>query len=258
MSGERFVDVSYRGLEVGRRIKLYEIGPSTGYLEHSAPLPVGATIELATDDGLRFAARVLRVHEQVAGADHAPGMRIGVRELDAAGQAWWGALVTRADFVADAPPPRQPVAPAAESAPPAAAESASGRATTLADEDDDAAATNVMAAQRDDGEAPAHGSGGNGVPPDTRATQVMSVGEIQAIVEAAQAEDANAARGGANGEAGDEPSGEIALDSDASGEMPAAGGDGDDDSAGSASGSHPAARGKRGGGRKRSKRKTKG
>ena len=38
---EVFVDVTWRGLEVGRRVKLRSIYPKSGYLDHGAPMPVG-------------------------------------------------------------------------------------------------------------------------------------------------------------------------------------------------------------------------
>lgn len=96
---EAFVDVTYRGLEVGRRLKLTQVGPSTAYLEHGTPMPVGAQVELAVGDGLTIPAVVLRVHEQVAGADQAPGMRVRAAGLDGAAAGWWQERVSCADPV---------------------------------------------------------------------------------------------------------------------------------------------------------------
>src|SRR5688500_5074470 len=86
--GESFVDVSYRGLDLGRRLKLRDLRPEAGYLEMSLPMPVGTTIELVTDDGVTIATVVTAVHEQVAGSDQAPGMRL---RPSLAGKAvgWW-------------------------------------------------------------------------------------------------------------------------------------------------------------------------
>jgi hypothetical protein len=116
MAEEAFVDVAYRGLEVGRRLRLREVGPRTGYVEVGTPMPVGAGLVLRTDEGVSIAAVVIRVHEQVAGADMPPGMRIRTEELDGAAAGWWQGLVSRGD--PDIPEPEQaPVALAFEVAP---------------------------------------------------------------------------------------------------------------------------------------------
>jgi hypothetical protein len=96
---EAFVDVTYRGLEVGRRLKLTQVGPSTAYLEHGTPMPVGAQVELAVADGVTIPAVVLRVHEQVAGADQPPGMRLRAAGLDGAAAGWWQERVSCEDPV---------------------------------------------------------------------------------------------------------------------------------------------------------------
>ena len=112
MSGEALVDVTYRGLEIGRRMKLTQVGPSTAYLEHGTPMPVGSQMELTTDDGLTISAVVLRVHEQVAGAEQAPGMRVRA-SLEGAATGWWRKLVSCDDPTIPeaqaAPTPRAPV-----------------------------------------------------------------------------------------------------------------------------------------------------
>jgi hypothetical protein len=97
MAGEVFVDVTYRGLELGRRLKLREVGPSTAYLEHGTPMPVGAEVVLATDEGLSIPVTVGRVHEQVAGAEMPPGMRVQASGLDGAAAGWWRELISRED-----------------------------------------------------------------------------------------------------------------------------------------------------------------
>jgi type IV secretory pathway VirB10-like protein len=97
MGQDAFVDVAYRGLEVGRRLKLHDVGPNTGYLEHGAPMPVGSGLIVRTDEGLSIPVVVIRVHEQVAGAEMAPGMRIRADALEGAEASWWQALVSRDD-----------------------------------------------------------------------------------------------------------------------------------------------------------------
>ncbi len=91
---ECFVDLTYRGLALGKRVKLTEVTPDSGYLELPAPMPVGTSISILTDDGLAFEASVTRVHEQVAGASVAPGMKISPSLTDDAAAAWWGARVS--------------------------------------------------------------------------------------------------------------------------------------------------------------------
>lgn len=94
---ESFVDLTYRGLSLGRRIRLSQVRPSTGYLELPAAMPVGAHIAIATDDGAAFEATVLGVHEQIAGSDRAPGMIVTPALADDAARAWWQARVTMSD-----------------------------------------------------------------------------------------------------------------------------------------------------------------
>lgn len=113
MAGEVFVDVTYRGLELGRRLKLREVGPSTAYLEHGTPMPVGAQVLLATDEGLSIPVTVVRVHEQVAGAEMPPGMRVQASGLEGPAAAWWRDLVSRDDPQI----PEQEVAPMARPRP---------------------------------------------------------------------------------------------------------------------------------------------
>lgn len=96
MPDNTFVDVAYHGFEIGTRLKLCEFGPTTAYLEHSTPLPVGTDVKLTTDDGLAITAKVMRVQEQVSGADHSPGMRLQA-ELSGDAQSWWSQRVTCED-----------------------------------------------------------------------------------------------------------------------------------------------------------------
>jgi hypothetical protein len=107
---ESFVDLSYRGLALGKRIKLTQVRPTTGYLEMPTPMPVGTAIGIATDDGVLVEAVVAEVHEQVGGSDRPPGMVVRPK-LDAdAAQEWWK---TRADLPAEKAAESKP-APAAD------------------------------------------------------------------------------------------------------------------------------------------------
>jgi hypothetical protein len=90
---ESFVDLSYRSLPLGRRVKLTQVRPSTGYLEMPTPMPVGSTIAIATDEGVSFDAVVSYIHEQIGGADRQPGMTITPALADDKASSWWKARV---------------------------------------------------------------------------------------------------------------------------------------------------------------------
>jgi len=85
-----FVDLTYRGLALARRVKLTQIRPSTGYVEMPTPMPVGTQIAITTDDGVSIDATVTEIHEQVAGATQTPGMLVQPA-LDGAAADWWKA-----------------------------------------------------------------------------------------------------------------------------------------------------------------------
>ena len=101
---ESFVDLTYRGLALGRKVKLTQVRPSSGYLEHVAPMPVGTSIGIASDDGTLFDAIVTDVRE--AAGDAPAGMTVRPRlEVDAA-KAWWKEKVDLPDVVkVEAAPP---------------------------------------------------------------------------------------------------------------------------------------------------------
>jgi hypothetical protein len=99
MAAETYVDIAYRGIELGRRHRLCEVGPTTAYVEHPTPMPVGSRLELLADGGVALAVEVVRIHEQVAGATRAPGMRVKAPALDERGASLWRTLVSVADPV---------------------------------------------------------------------------------------------------------------------------------------------------------------
>ncbi len=75
-SNEEFVDLTYRGLQVAQRARLLPDGPDGAFVEHEAPLPVGARVTLVRDGRPPTEARVVGVVELEAGAKSAPGMRL--------------------------------------------------------------------------------------------------------------------------------------------------------------------------------------
>lgn len=102
VASEAVVDVSYRGFELGKRVRISQFGPTTAYLEHPAPLPVGTRLEISIDPdreggGDKIAATVLRVCEQVAGAERTPGMHVRATDLAGTAAAWWGERVAHTD-----------------------------------------------------------------------------------------------------------------------------------------------------------------
>lgn len=88
---DAFVDLSYRGLALGKRIKLTQVRQATGYLEMPTPMPVGTPIGIATDDGTLIEALVAEVREQVTGAgpENPPGMLVKPKLESDAQRTWW-------------------------------------------------------------------------------------------------------------------------------------------------------------------------
>ena len=108
---ESFVDLTYRGLPLGRRVKLAQVRPTTAYLEMPTPMPVGTTIAIATDEGVAIEATVNAIHEQTGGSDKPPGMTISPALASDATRAWWSARVALPEaepVVAPTPRPRRP------------------------------------------------------------------------------------------------------------------------------------------------------
>src|SRR5262249_54130317 len=86
--GDSFVDVTYRGLEVGRRLRIRDFTGDAAYVEAPTPMPVGSPLDVTTDEGVTIAVVVARGHEQVGGSDRPPGMNVRAR-LEGAARAWW-------------------------------------------------------------------------------------------------------------------------------------------------------------------------
>jgi hypothetical protein len=101
---ESFVDLTYRGLAVGRRVKLTQVRPSSGYLELPTPMPVGTAIGIASDDGLVTSAIVTEIHEQVGGSEFAPGMLVKPALDSDVVRTWWSTRVTLPELAATPPP----------------------------------------------------------------------------------------------------------------------------------------------------------
>jgi hypothetical protein len=107
---DSFVDLSYRGLPLARRVKLTQLGPTAGFVEMPAPMPVGTRVAIATDDGVQIDAVVAEIHEQVAGASATPGMRLHPT-LEGAGATWWNARAVTPDSEPARSPPSDTLVP---------------------------------------------------------------------------------------------------------------------------------------------------
>ena len=163
--GDSFVDVSYRGLEVGRRLRIRDFSADAAYVEVPMPMPVGTPVDIAVDGGMIVKAIVARVHEQVGGSDRAPGMKVRAT-LDGAARAWWDARAQESP----APPEAVRAVPREETAP---ASVESGPV------DAGASDTQVMAVV----DPPEDETGGNGeLVDDGKRTQMMSTVDIEAIL----------------------------------------------------------------------------
>jgi len=119
---ETFVDLLYRGLPLGRRIKLTQVRPRSGYLEHPTPMPVGTTIAISTDDGIVLDAVVTGVHEQIGGSENAPGMVVQPALAGEQIEGWWKTRVTLPEepakpVVVDPPKPKVTVRPRTHTVP---------------------------------------------------------------------------------------------------------------------------------------------
>lgn len=91
---ESFVDLTYRGLALGRRVKLTQVRPSTGYVELAAPMPVGTPIGVTAENGTLFEATVTEVVEGTGA-----GMTVRPRLDGDAVKKWWQTKVDLPDVV---------------------------------------------------------------------------------------------------------------------------------------------------------------
>lgn len=144
-----FVDVSYRGLPVGRKLKLTQIGADSGYVEVPAPMPVGTSVAIVVAEDLSIPATVTAIQEQVGGATRPPGMQLRPALDEAAARAWWEARIP--------PPPEATPEPVAD-----------------ADVADDGRTTAVMEAVSDEAAAMDGTPGQGELADDGRATTVMA------------------------------------------------------------------------------------
>ena len=113
------MDLTYRGIELARRVKLSAVTTRHGYLEVAMPMPVGTEVAITTDERVQFTAVVTEIHEQIAGATQAPGMRI-TPTLSADAQSWWTARATESAAIVvepAAPVPPEPAPPIVPSKP---------------------------------------------------------------------------------------------------------------------------------------------
>jgi hypothetical protein len=116
MADELFVDVRYRGIELGRRLQIDEVIASQAYLHSPAPMPVGTLLTIDADDDLELTIRVTRVSEQVAGNERPAGMFVEPFELTESAQDRWNAWAGVQGSASDAAPAEAQTAALAEAA----------------------------------------------------------------------------------------------------------------------------------------------
>ena len=97
MAESLFVNVRYRGLDLGQRLCIEDFAAGQAYLHHAAPMPVGSELVLEVAEDLEVPVRVSRVSEQVAGIEKPPGMFVVPGELSGAAQDWWASQSEAAD-----------------------------------------------------------------------------------------------------------------------------------------------------------------
>lgn len=148
---DSFVDLSYRGLALARRVKLTQVKPSTGYVEMPTPMPVGTHVAIATEDGVTIEAIVAEIHEQVGGATATPGMLVKP-SLDGAGAQWWTARVSAPD-APDAPDAQDAEEDLRTTNPMVPTTIITKREAAVPEVVDDGQDTGVMDAIQDDGKA---------------------------------------------------------------------------------------------------------
>ncbi|HWN69366.1 MAG TPA: hypothetical protein VNM90_17115, partial [Haliangium sp.] len=96
MASEALVDLSYRGLVLGKRVRLLQVGPQSAYVAHDAPMPVGTELVLTVGENLAIPAQVARVREGDS-KDGPAGMWLWADAAEQRARAWWDAHVTAED-----------------------------------------------------------------------------------------------------------------------------------------------------------------
>jgi hypothetical protein len=96
MASEALVDLSYRGLVLGKRVRLLQVGPRSAYVAHEAPMPVGTELTLTVDESLAIPVQVARVREGDP-REGAAGMWLWADAAEARARAWWDEHVTADD-----------------------------------------------------------------------------------------------------------------------------------------------------------------
>ena len=86
--GEAIVDLFYRGLPLGSRARMTHIEGRSAYVELPGPMPIGTPLSIQVD-GLSIPARVVEIHEQSAGTEKPPGMRLRPSLDSEAERQWW-------------------------------------------------------------------------------------------------------------------------------------------------------------------------
>lgn len=88
MADEQIVDVTYRGLVIGERLRLRPLDALAAHIEYASPMPVGTELVVVGEGGVRLPVRVARVHERHDGATEPAGMRVAASAPEVI-WPWW-------------------------------------------------------------------------------------------------------------------------------------------------------------------------
>ncbi|MCG8422733.1 MAG: hypothetical protein MJE77_32870 [Proteobacteria bacterium] len=88
MVGEQLVDVTYRGIVLGRQLRLSPRSDAA-HIHTDKPMPMGSEIAISTQGGVAISVRVREVYEKIAGSETEPGMLVTPVAPAGDGQPWW-------------------------------------------------------------------------------------------------------------------------------------------------------------------------
>ena len=88
MPGEQLVDVTYRGLELGKALPISELQPSSATVECPEPMPSGTELSM-TVAGMVIPVVVKKVREKNSTSELPGAMIVAPLALDDAARTWW-------------------------------------------------------------------------------------------------------------------------------------------------------------------------
>ncbi len=95
MAENVFVELQYRGLDLGSNLRMEEFFEEQAFLHCASPMPVGTEVTIQSDD-IVIVALVAHVNEAVAGQEVKVGMVVSPVDLEGTGLDWWKQRVAKA------------------------------------------------------------------------------------------------------------------------------------------------------------------